>query len=57
MEFQFQVTGASNNNLAANLVNYWNAVTYTKFWSPRMFMDPIPQSEINKGVAVQNPGY
>jgi hypothetical protein len=57
MEFQFKVTGASNNNLAANLVNYWNAVTYTKFWSPRMFMDPIPQSEINKGVAVQNPGY
>lgn len=57
MEFQFQVTGAKNNNLAANLVNYWIAVTYTKFWSPRMFLDPILQSEINKGVAVQNPGY
>jgi hypothetical protein len=57
MEFQFKLTGATNNNLAANLVNYWNAVTYTKFWSPRMFLDPIPQSEINKGIAVQNPGY
>lgn len=56
-EFQFKVTGAPNNSLAANLVNYWNAVTYTKFWSPRMFLDAIPQSEINKGIAVQNPGY
>jgi hypothetical protein len=57
MEFQWKVTGASNNNLAANLVNYWNAVTYSKYWNSRMFLDPIPQSEINKGVAVQNPGY
>jgi hypothetical protein len=57
MEFQFKVTGASNNNLSSSLVNYWNAVTYTKYWNDRMFLDPIPQSEINKQVAVQNPGY
>ena len=57
MEFQFKVTGASNNNLANNLVNYWNAVTYNKYWNSRMFLDPIIQSEINKQIAVQNPGY
>lgn len=57
MEFQFQVTGASNNNLRSSLVNYWNAVTYSKYWNARMLLDPIPQSEINKQIAVQNPGY
>ena len=57
-EFQFTVKSTAGNvNLAANLVTYWLAPTYTKFWSPRMYMEPIPQSEINKKVAVQNPGY
>lgn len=58
MEFEFQVLKLNGNvNLAPNLVNYRTVVTYSKFWSPKMFLDPIPQTEINKGVAVQNPGY
>jgi len=57
MEFQFKVTGASNNNLASHLVSYWSAITYSKYWNARMFLDPILQSEINKQIAVQNPGY
>lgn len=36
---------------------YWDAVAYTSFWSPAMFLDPIPQTEINKGTTTQNPGY
>ncbi|MEI6754498.1 MAG: RagB/SusD family nutrient uptake outer membrane protein [Paludibacter sp.] len=56
-EFQFSVTDASNKTLASSLINYWNAVTYSKLWSPKMFLSPIPQTEINKQVAVQNPGY
>ena len=42
---------------AEYVVTYWDAVAYTSFWSPAMFLEPFPQSEINKGTLVQNPGY
>ena len=44
-------------NLPEGLESYWNAVTYTSYWNPRMYLEPLPQSEINKGTLVQNPGY
>lgn len=37
--------------------NYSNAVRYTGFWHPKQFLNPFPQSEVNKGYLVQNPGY
>jgi len=55
-EFQFQ-TAATSYNLAASLLNYWTANTYTAYWNPKMFLEPFPQSEINKGTIIQNPGY
>lgn len=36
---------------------YWDAVAYSSFWSPAMYLEPFPQSEINKGTTTQNPGY
>jgi hypothetical protein len=54
-EFQFYVT--KTDNLPTSLINYWAAVTYTKYWNPAMFLEPIPQYEVNKGCVVQNPGY
>lgn len=36
---------------------YWDAVAYTSFWSNAMYLEPFPQSEINKGTITQNPGY
>lgn len=36
---------------------YWDAVGYTSFWSPAMYLEPFPQTEINKGTLTQNPGY
>ena len=42
---------------ASNLVEYWSANTYTSYWDPKMLLDPILRTEINKGVMVQNPGY
>ena len=30
---------------------------YTSYWSDAMFLEPIPQTEINKGTITQNPGY
>lgn len=37
--------------------NYNDRVIYTAYWSPKLFLTPFPQNEINKGIIVQNPGY
>ena len=39
------------------MLGYWSAVVYTSFWHDRMFLEPIPQVEVNKGFLVQNQGY
>lgn len=36
---------------------YWDAVAYEAFWDNKMFLEPFPQTEINKGTTTQNPGY
>lgn len=58
-ELQFKVKSNSSGsyNLAVNLEFYWDSESYFAFWSPMMFLEPIPQVEVNKGVIVQNPGY
>lgn len=58
-EFQFTTQGSGSEffNTAPSLVNYWDAVVYTAYWSPKMYLEPIPQAEVNKQVIVQNPGY
>ena len=30
---------------------------YTGYWAPNQYLSPIPNSEVNKGYIVQNPGY
>ena len=42
---------------AAWIDTYWDAVAYNAFWSDAMFLEPFPQSEVNKGTITQNPGY
>ena len=37
--------------------NYTDRVQYTAFYADRMYLNPFPQSEINNGILVQNPGY
>ncbi|HEY4789554.1 MAG TPA: RagB/SusD family nutrient uptake outer membrane protein [Bacteroidales bacterium] len=37
--------------------NYQDFVLYQAFWAPREYLNPFPQSEINKGIIIQNPGY
>ncbi|WP_276485631.1 RagB/SusD family nutrient uptake outer membrane protein [Paraflavitalea pollutisoli] len=57
-EFQFTlVTPGANDRLPANIVNYYDKVVYTAYWQPKMFLEPIPQEEIDKGSVLQNPGY
>ena len=36
---------------------YWDAVAYEAFWSNAMYLEPFPQTEVNKGTITQNPGY
>ena len=57
LQFKIKESASGSHNLAVNLESYWDAVTYTAFWSPMMYLEPIPQSEVNKGITVQNPGY
>jgi len=38
-------------------LTYYDQVVFNAYWAPKMYFDPIPQSEINKRVLVQNPGY
>ena len=42
---------------AKNVETYWDAVAYNSYWSDAMFLEPFPQTEINKGTLTQNPGY
>jgi hypothetical protein len=55
-EFQFTTNG-QNTAVPANLLTYYDQVVFQAYWAPKMLLDPIPQSEINKRVLVQNPGY
>ena len=57
LQFKIKAEASGSNNLAVNIESYWDAESYVSFWSPKMYLDPIPQSEVNKGVTVQNPGY
>ena len=40
-----------------DIESYWEAEYFKSFWSPAMFLEPFPQTEINKGSITQNPGY
>lgn len=57
-EFQFSVVqAASNKNLPSSLISYWDNNAYEAYWNPKMYLEPFPQAEVNKGIIVQNPGY
>lgn len=58
-EFQFSVTNTATSvlNLASNLKTYWNCQVINQYWAPKMFLEPIPQGEVNKLIIAQNPGY
>jgi len=58
-EFQFTLNGLSNTNLASTIsgVSYYDAIVYQAYWSPKMYLEPFPQAEVNKLIIIQNPGY
>ncbi|HIS22869.1 MAG TPA: RagB/SusD family nutrient uptake outer membrane protein, partial [Candidatus Cryptobacteroides intestinipullorum] len=54
-ELVFHVT--SNSGEASVIKGYWDTVRYETYWHPRMYLEPFPLQEVNKGIIVQNPGY
>jgi hypothetical protein len=49
-----------NGNTGATLngnTDYQDKALYQAFWADRQYLNPFPQSEVNKGIIVQNPGY
>jgi len=57
-EFRFTfLPGKTNPAITSDIVSYFNANTLAPFWNPRMYLEPIPLTEINKRILVQNPGY
>lgn len=57
IEFQFQMTSASNKSLPSTMINYYMARTYPAYWNDKMHLEPFPQAEVNKNAVIQNPGY
>lgn len=55
-EFQFHI-GPGLPGDASNTLAYWDANTVVGYWHPKMYLEPFPQIEVNKGIIVQNPGY
>ena len=58
LQFNIKNDDAATWPYAASWVDtYWDAVAYEAFWSNAMYLEPFPQTEVNKGTITQNPGY
>ena len=58
LQFNIQNTDDAVWPYAAKWVDtYWDAVAYESYWTDAMFLEPFPQSEVNKKTITQNPGY
>ena len=58
LQFNIQNTDEAVWPYAAKWIDtYWDAVAYNAFWTDSMFLEPFPQTEVNKGTITQNPGY
>lgn len=54
-EISFFRNGGENTMDA--LISYWDAYSYTAYWHPKWFLEPFFESEVNKGIIIQNAGY
>jgi hypothetical protein len=46
-----------NSQELNSLTSYWDLYAFESYWHDRLYLEPVPQSEVNKGVISQNPGY
>lgn len=55
--FIYKYVDGNSGWTAADYISYSVKTVYTGFWSTNQYLNPFPQTEINKGYLVQNPGY
>lgn len=53
----FTWNSAAPAGLATDYKEYRFIQKVTGFWNSSQYLEPIPQSEVNKGFLIQNPGY
>jgi hypothetical protein len=56
-KYEISFLRVGNQQTMEALVSYWDAYSFTGFWHPKWFLEPFLQTEVNKGILVQNPGY
>ena len=54
---EISIFRTGTNNTMDALISYWDAFAFDQYWHPKMFLEPFNQSEVNKGIIAQNPGY
>ena len=58
LQFNIKNDNAATWPYAAKWIEtYWDSVVYEFYWSDAMYLEPFPQTEVNKGTITQNPGY
>ena len=57
LAFWFEYGDQQTSWTVNNYESYTVRSHYTAFWGDNQYLNPIPQSEVNKGEIVQNPGY
>lgn len=58
LQFNIKNDDAATWPYAAEWIDtFWDTVAYEAYWSPAMYLEPFPQTEVNKGTTTQNPGY
>ena len=56
--FTFNIkSGATWPYDKSTIDTWWETEYFVSFWSPVMYLEPFPQTEVNKGTITQNPGY
>ena len=58
LAFWFEYDPDNQNSWSVNNYESFTVKShYTAFWADNQYLNPFPQSEVNKGELVQNPGY
>ncbi len=41
LQFKIKESHSGSFNLASGLESYWDAVVYTSYWNPKMYLEPF----------------
>lgn len=55
--FTYTYSNPNSHVLASDYKDYALVTAINGYWNPNMFLNPFPQTEVNKKYIIQNPGY